>query len=49
VNSVTLFIAVILIIGFAGVIGNQYSGLQRMSQMQKTLDDIRSALREPTK
>jgi len=42
---VTLFIAIVLIIGFAGIIGNQYSGLQRMTQMQKTLEEIRDELR----
>ncbi|QTH45440.1 hypothetical protein J4772_14105 [Cohnella sp. LGH] len=41
----TLFIAIVLIIGFAGIIGNQYSGLQRMTQMQKTLEEIRDELR----
>lgn len=42
----TLLIAIVLIIGFAGIIGNQYSGLQRMGRMQETLDEIRDALRE---
>lgn len=42
----TLFIAIVLIIGLAGIIGNQYSGLQRMNQMQKTLEEIRDAMRQ---
>jgi len=42
----TLFIAIVLIIGLAGIIGNQYSGLQRMNHMQKTLEEIRDAVRE---
>lgn len=41
----TLFIAIVLIIGLAGIIGNQYSGLQRMSKMQQTLEEIRDAIR----
>jgi len=42
---VTLFIAIVLIIGLAGIIGNQYSGLQRMNKMQQTLEEIRDAIR----
>ncbi|MFC4597860.1 hypothetical protein [Cohnella hongkongensis] len=41
----TLFIAIVLVIGLAGIIGNQYSGLQRMSKMQQTLEEIRVAIR----
>ncbi len=41
----TLLIVVIIIIGLAGIIGNQYSGLQRMTQIQKSLDEIKESLR----
>ncbi|XID94670.1 hypothetical protein ACF3MZ_09225 [Paenibacillaceae bacterium WGS1546] len=45
-----LLIAIVIIIGLAGIIGNQYSGLQRMGRMQKTLDEIKEALeRQQTK
>lgn len=37
-------IVFVLIIGLAGVIGNQYSALQRMRQMQSTLDEINRKL-----
>jgi hypothetical protein len=40
----TLLIIIIIIIGLAGIIGNQYSGLQRMNQLQKTLDEIKQRL-----
>jgi type II secretory pathway pseudopilin PulG len=42
----TLLIVVVIIIGLAGIIGNQYSGLQRMKEMQQSLEDIRNSLRE---
>lgn len=38
------FIAFILVIGLAGIIGNQYSALQRMKQMQTTLEEINRKL-----
>ena len=41
----TLLLVIILIIGLAGIIGNQYSGLRRMEEMQKSLDDINQKLR----
>jgi hypothetical protein len=41
-----LFLIIVLIIGFAGVIGNQYSGLQRMGSIQRSLDDINQKLRD---
>ncbi|WP_256757566.1 hypothetical protein [Cohnella sp. WQ 127256] len=44
--KMTLLIVIIIIIGLAGIIGNQYSSLQRMNQMQKTLEEIRDTLRE---
>ncbi|WP_165418313.1 hypothetical protein [Cohnella kolymensis] len=43
----SLFIAIVIIIGFAGIIGNQYSGLQRMQKMQETLDEIKESLNKP--
>jgi membrane protein insertase Oxa1/YidC/SpoIIIJ len=45
----TLLIVIIVIIGMAGIIGNQYSGLQRMNQMQKTLDEIKETLQQKEK
>jgi hypothetical protein len=36
----------VIIIGFAGVIGNQYSSLRRMESIQRSLDDINQKLRE---
>ncbi|WP_167747217.1 hypothetical protein [Cohnella luojiensis] len=41
-----LLIVIIIVVGLAGIIGNQYSGLQRMNQMQKTLDEIKASLQE---
>lgn len=38
-------VVIIIIIGLAGIIGNQYSGLQRMNQIQKTLDEIKDSMR----
>jgi hypothetical protein len=46
VDAMTLLIVVVIIIGLAGIIGNQYSGLQRMKEMQQSLEDIRNSLRE---
>jgi uncharacterized membrane protein (DUF106 family) len=43
---VIVLIVIIIIIGFAGMIGNQYSGLKRMDEMQRSLDDINQKLRE---
>jgi hypothetical protein len=42
----TLLVVIIIIIGFAGMIGNQKSGLKRMDEMQRSLDDINHKLRE---
>lgn len=42
----SILIVLILIIGLAGLIGNQYSGLKRMEEMQRSLDDINQKLRE---
>jgi hypothetical protein len=46
VEAMTLLIVFIIIIGLAGIIGNQYSGVQRMKEMQQTLEEIRNSLRE---
>jgi hypothetical protein len=40
----TLYLIIVLIIGLAGIIGNQYSGLRRMEQSQKSLDEINQKL-----
>jgi len=45
-SSVIFLLVVVLIIAFAGVIGNQYSGLRRMEEMQKSLDQINQTLKE---
>jgi len=42
----TVLLIVILIIGFAGIIGNQYSALKRMGDIQYSLDEINQKLRE---
>lgn len=39
------FVFVILLIGLFGIIGNQYSGLRRMEQLQKTLDEINAGIK----
>jgi hypothetical protein len=41
-----ILVVIIIIIGFAGMIGNQKSGLKRMDEMQRSLDDINQKLRE---
>jgi membrane protein insertase Oxa1/YidC/SpoIIIJ len=45
-SSVILLLVIVLIVAFAGVIGNQYSGLRRMEQMQQSLDQINQTLKE---
>lgn len=42
-------IIIVLIIGFAGVITNQYSSLRRMEDMQRSLDDLNQKLRDMQK
>jgi hypothetical protein len=39
-----LLVVIVSVIGLAGIIGNQYSGLQRMQKMQRTLDEIKESL-----
>lgn len=40
----TLLLIIVLGIGLAGIIGNQYSGLKRMDDLQKSLDDMNQKL-----
>jgi hypothetical protein len=40
-----ILLAFILVVGFVGVIGNQYSGIKRMNELQRSLDDINQKLR----
>lgn len=40
------FIIVILIVGLAGIISNQYSALRRMERMQRSLDELNQKLIE---
>jgi hypothetical protein len=42
----TLLVIIVLIIGLAGIIGNQYSGLRRMEEIQKSLDDMKWKLED---
>lgn len=42
----TLLVIIVLIIGLAGIIGNQYSGLRRMEEIQKSLDDMKRKLED---
>jgi hypothetical protein len=39
-------LAVILVVGLAGIIGNQYSGLKRMESIQRSLDDMNQKLKD---
>ncbi|MHA6484129.1 hypothetical protein ACX1C1_19735 [Paenibacillus sp. strain BS8-2] len=41
-----ILITIVAVIGLAGIIGNQYSGLRRMESIQRSLDDINQKLRE---
>ncbi|MFC4777304.1 hypothetical protein ACFO9Q_10970 [Paenibacillus sp. GCM10023252] len=41
-----IILIIVVIVGFAGIIGNQYSGLRRMEYLQRSLDDINQKLRE---
>ncbi len=41
----TLLFMIVLVIGIAGIIGNQYSGLRRMDNIQKSLDDLNQSLK----
>lgn len=41
-----IFLTFVVGIGLAGIIVNQYSGLRRMDDIQKSLDDINQKLRD---
>ncbi|MBB6636038.1 hypothetical protein [Cohnella thailandensis] len=41
-----LLIVVLLFVGLAGIIGNQYSGLRKMDAIQRTLEEINQSLKE---
>jgi hypothetical protein len=41
-----LFIILVIVIGFAGIISNQYSGLRRMESIQRSLDEMNQKLSE---
>lgn len=40
------FIVIILIVGLAGIISNQYSALRRMERMQRSLDELNMRIQE---
>lgn len=42
----TILLIIILVVGMAGIIGNQYSGLKKIDDIQKSLDDLNQKLRE---
>lgn len=44
-----LLLIIVLIVGIAGIIGNQNSGLRRMEEMQRSLDNINQTLRDMNK
>jgi len=39
-------IAILLFVGLAGIISNQYSGLRRMERMQRSLDQLNQQLQD---
>ncbi|GIO90956.1 MULTISPECIES: hypothetical protein [Paenibacillus] len=39
-------IVILLFVGLAGIISNQYSGLRRMEQMQRSLDQLNQQLQD---
>ncbi len=40
-----LLVVIVVAIGFFGLIGNQYSSLRRMEEIQKTLEEIRDEIK----
>lgn len=40
------FIVIILIVGLAGIISNQYAALRRMERMQRSLDELNMRIHE---
>jgi len=45
-NEIGILAVVILLVGLAAIIGNQYTGLKQMRAMQRSLDDLNQKLRE---
>ncbi|MBT2760507.1 hypothetical protein [Paenibacillus sp. ISL-20] len=41
-------IIIVMIVGLAGIISNQYSALRRMERMQRSLDELNIRLQEMT-
>ncbi|MGG3279936.1 hypothetical protein [Paenibacillus solani] len=41
-----VFIVIVLIVGLAGIISNQYSSLRRMERMQHSLDELNRRMEE---
>ncbi|WP_165593403.1 hypothetical protein [Paenibacillus solani] len=41
-----VFIVIVLIVGLAGIITNQYSSLRRMERMQRSLDELNRKMEE---
>ncbi|MGG4090954.1 hypothetical protein [Paenibacillus lautus] len=39
-------IIIVMIVGLAGIISNQYSALRRMERMQRSLDELNIRLQE---
>lgn len=39
-----LFLTIVVIIGLAGIISNQYSSLRRMERLQRSLDELNEKL-----
>lgn len=40
-----LYLIIVIVIGFAGIISNQYAGLRRMESLQKSVDELNYHLR----
>jgi len=41
-----LYLIIVIVIGFAGIISNQYAGLRRMDSLQKSVNELNYHLRE---
>ncbi|MFS0871973.1 hypothetical protein [Paenibacillus xylanilyticus] len=41
-----LYLIIVIVIGFAGIISNQYAGLKRMDSLQKSIDELNRNWRE---
>jgi hypothetical protein len=39
-------IIIVMIVGLAGIISNQYSALRRMDRMQRSLDELNTRIQE---